>query len=204
MKVIIENFVRDYSKKQGFTSKTRDLLDLNGEVDRLTLLVENILDLARLKSNKLSLQRQDVELSSLIKRVANKMQLIAGEKCVPVLHEAHTIMVSADQLKIEQVLMNLLDNAIKFTPKEGKIEISTKVVKHMAIVSILNETDKEIPKDKYLLIFDKFYQLTKTPVKGLGLGLYISREIIKQHKGKLWISSNAGKGNIFSFSLPME
>lgn len=205
MRIIVENVLKYYSKTQSFKVVTRTLRDLDGEINRLGLLIENVLDIAKLRTKKFSLKLQDFDLTLLTRVVANKMQLVAENKPI-IVHPFDKVFISADKVRIEQVIMNLLDNAIKYTPTMGEINIHLKVVKTMAIVSIQNETDidRVIPKNKYLFIFDKFYQLTDKPVKGLGLGLYISREIIKQHKGKIWVSTDKNNRNIFHFSLPVK
>ena len=203
LKIIIENILRHGSKKQNREIKNGEIDDLNSEVSRLELLMENVLDITKLRIKKFSLNLKTTELTSLTNKVMKEMQLIAGENKPIIVHSAKKITVLGDQIRIEQVLMNLIDNAIKFTQSKGKIEITIRVVKKMAIISVSNEANQLIPKNNYLLIFDKFYQMTKKPVEGLGLGLYISREIIKQHQGKMWVSTTKGK-NIFHFSLPVK
>ncbi len=204
MKIIVDNILRHSSKNLNSKITIGSVRDLNGEVNRLGLLVENVLDIAKLRTKKFTLNLDDIELTSLINRVVRKLRLLADENKPIIVHPAKKVTVLADQIRIEQVLMNLIDNAIKFTPKRGKVEIFLKVAGNMVTVSISNETDQLIPENKYFLIFDKFYQLTKNPVKGLGLGLYISREIIKKHQGKMWASSNKDNRNIFHFTLPIK
>jgi len=113
--------------------------------------------------------------------------------------------VFGDRFRVYQVITNLLTNAVKYSPKKDKIIIDAKKVGKEALVSV-KDFGIGIPKDKQEKIFEKLYQVTEPDVKtfpGLGMGLYISNEIVKRHNGKMWVKSQKGKGSTFYFTLPL-
>ena len=114
-------------------------------------------------------------------------------------------MVNGDKNKLGQVLINLINNAIKYSPAKKKIIIRIKKRENQLIVSV-RDFGMGIPLDSQKKIFKKFCQLKnpKNKVQGLGLGLYISSRIIEEHQGKIWVKSKEGKGATFYFSIPAK
>jgi signal transduction histidine kinase len=117
-----------------------------------------------------------------------------------------TLPVYGDKFRIYQVITNLLNNAIKYSPKSNKIIITMQRLKDNAVVSV-RDYGIGIAQDKQQRIFEKLYQVTDPEEKtfpGLGMGLYISKEIINAHNGKMWVKSKKGKGSTFYFSLQIK
>ena len=115
-------------------------------------------------------------------------------------------MVKADRLRINQVLTNLITNAIKFAPLGGNINILTKKTSGKITIAVQDQ-GIGITKDQLQKIFERLYQVSDAQEKtypGLGMGLYISKEIIKRHNGKIWVESKIGKGSTFYFTLPLK
>jgi signal transduction histidine kinase len=128
-----------------------------------------------------------------------------SEKHKLILHGQIEPKVIGDPDRIRQVLINLITNAIKYSPQADRVDISSTIDGGSVIISV-KDFGIGIPKSEQQKIFDRFYQASDTTgntFPGLGLGLYISSEIIKRHNGKLWVESTPGKGSTFSFSLPI-
>lgn len=113
-----------------------------------------------------------------------------------------SLQVLIDENRIRQVVINLLSNAIKYSPQGSTIHIKAKKQKQYAIISIKDQ-GKGIPRQDMIAIFDKHYRVPHQKEKGQGLGLHIVKEIIRNHQGKIWITSKVGKGSTFYFSLPL-
>ncbi len=112
------------------------------------------------------------------------------------------LKVAADPQRIEQVLINLLSNAVKYSSPGTVINIFSKKDRRKAVVAV-KDRGKGVPKDQQTLIFDRFYQIKASSPQGFGIGLYISKQIMEKHKGKIRVRSDLGKGSTFSFSLPL-
>jgi signal transduction histidine kinase len=115
------------------------------------------------------------------------------------------IMVKGDEARLEQVLLNYLTNAIKYSPETKEVEIHTRLEKNMLIVSV-KDFGIGIPQESQSEVFRKFYRVegSEHRFQGLGVGLYICSEIIQRHKGSCWLQSESGKGSTFFFSIPVD
>lgn len=190
---------------------TLDLVNrIEGQVEKLTSLVGDLLDASRIQSGKLDLKKDKFELVELIKEVISDITT-TYETEKPFSIEFKTkqkIIINADRFRLTQVLSNLFTNAIKYSPEGGKINVNVKK-KNNAIEVSVTDYGIGIPKEKQDLIFNRFYQAERQKDKenrfsSLGLGLYISSNIIKQHGGKIWVESDRGKGSTFFFTLPIN
>jgi signal transduction histidine kinase len=153
-----------------------------------------------------------LNLANLVEEAIEEMQVRAESKSHTLFlsNVSNTILdlpllVSADSDKLKQILINLIDNAIKYTPEGGTIDVSIRRSGKEAIISI-RDTGVGIPKNLLSRIFEKFQRLEGSYVKdseGTGLGLYIVKELTKAHGGRIWVDSKVNEGSIFSFSLPL-
>lgn len=179
---------------------------------RLNQLVEDLLNVSRIEQGRLNLNLEKMNLSLLIEDVVGEMKEHAASRGHKLKYTPPTVtfldlplLINGDHGKIKQVLINLIDNAIKYTKENGLIEVSIKRDRNEAIVSI-KDNGLGIPKQLLPRIFEKFQRLEGSYVKdsvGTGLGLYIVKEILKSHGGRIWIDSQVGRGSTFSFSLPL-
>lgn len=188
----------------------REFLEIiQRQSERLILMVNNLLNAARLEHAELQLVRQPVVLTELVLRTAHRLRLLAEEKRITV-HtelpdESVTIVGDADWL--EQVIVNLLDNAIKFTPPEGKVSVEVQVEPQEACV-IVRDTGLGIPAPDLERVFDKFYRVSDQlsgvprPRHGSGLGLYIVRRVVEAHGGHIHAESTSGAGSTFIVFMP--
>jgi len=177
-------------------------------IDRLSCLINDILNLSKLESGKAMLSFKLNKLNIIINEVVDTHKIVAEKKGLYVKTELSDNIpdIGLDRDKIVQTLINLVDNAIKFT-EEGGITISSAVNPDQnKIVICVKDTGTGIRKEDYSKLFNKFQQLgnhAERQTGGTGLGLAICKEIIQQHKGEIWVESEYGKGSAFSFCLPI-
>lgn len=173
------------------------------EADRLTELIENLLDATRLQSGTLSLNRSDVALARTAERVAARFRTQLSRHAVVVDFPADFPVILCDENRIEQVFYNLLSNAVKYSPEGGEIRITGQVRPQQVIVCVSDQgpgiAASDIPH-----IFDRFYRASEASrtSKGAGLGLFLSRAVIEAHGGRIWADPRPGEGARICFSLP--
>lgn len=178
------------------------------ESKRLSMMVNSMLDLSRIDSGKFQISKARFEINELIRRVIIRFEPHMFKKNITLgvdfLEEY--CFVYADKERIEQVLVNLIDNAIKYSPNNTKIQITTHIHLNKIYISIKDEGVGMSKKDQ-LLIWDRFYTVDKarTPgkSKGTGLGLSIVKKIIDEHKEVIWVEGMIGQGSTFIFTLTL-
>lgn len=197
-----ELLLRRAQKRQTPEPELKVLESINRQADRLTRLITDMLDVSRIATDKLTIQFEDVDLSAFLHEVVEQLQMVNGSHTFT-LNDSYPCIVYANHDRLQQVMLNLLSNAIHHSPEHSTIRITLQQVRHEAIVSVQDE-GVGIPKEKQAKLFQRFYQAQEQPARGMGLGLYISREIIERHGGMIWVVSEEGKGSTFSFSLPLR
>lgn len=195
LKLLIQS---KFQKKKELQLTPEEMHFFEEELDRLTDLINDMLDTSRIERNKMRLQFEVLNITELLRTMIEKLRMVAQNHRL-ILDTANPYMGIADKKRIEQVVINLLTNAIKYSPEKTTITISITKHKLHTIVSVKDQ-GIGIPQKDQSAIFEKFHQASKK--SGFGLGLYISKEIIKLHKGKIWVDSEEGKGSTFFFSLP--
>lgn len=181
------------------------LARLQYQTDNLQQLVSDLLDVSRIQTGKLTFHKEEFSLNELIKETIQGLQEAASTHTISFIAK-DMVNVYADRFRIYQVLTNLLTNAIKYSPDGGAIKIYLKREKGKAIISV-QDNGIGIPKEQHKKIFERLYQVTDPKEKtypGLGMGLYISREIIKRHQGRIWVESEKDKGATFFVVLRMR
>ena len=178
---------------------------VSGEVKRLSRLVTSMLSLSRIDNGELKLSRRKFEMFSMIITILSTFEQKIDEKKLDIrgLENFSNIEVNADPDLMYQVIYNLIENAVKFTPQEGYIEFSVEETRYDLSVSITNSGAGIAPEDiRY--IFDRFYKTDKSrsmDKKGMGLGLFIAKSIMRLHGGDIWVESEEGKYTRFTFRL---
>lgn len=177
------------------------------ETEKLTELINNLLDLSKMESGQYPLNISEFEINELIRRNIIKFSGKIEEKNlnVEVLFKNDPIMVKGDKDSISQILLNIIDNAIKFMDNEDSLIIKTEVKDNKGYISI-EDTGIGIPKKDLPNIWKRFYKGDKSrsrQVMGTGLGLSIVKEIIKAHGEEIWVESEVGKGTKFTFTLSL-
>ena len=186
-------------------TQKRFLGQMEKEIDNLTQLVQELLELSRIESGLVPLQKKNVAPCVFLESAATRMQVQAERagleftwNCPPALP-----VIFIDEARLEQVLINLIHNAIKFTPPGGKINI-TSGQKENSIVFAVQDSGVGIPAKDIDRIFERFYKTDRSRSKsGTGLGLSIALHLVQAHQGRLWVESAINKGSTFYFSIPI-
>ncbi len=188
-------------------NEEKDILaDVLGNADRLTGIIDDLLDISKLEAARVSLKRTRIDTEDFLTKLAKEFQpRVSGARLSLALHLLPGLSpVYADRHRLIQVLMNLIGNAIKFTSQGGKIILQAKEEEEVLEISVL-DTGRGIAKDDLPKLFGKFQQFGKIrgpQEQGTGLGLAISKKIIELHGGAIWAESTLGVGSIFHFTLP--
>lgn len=189
-------------------NKVYDYLEIvQKETRRMSRLISELLDMTKMESGKFPLNKFEFDVNELIRVTVIKMERRINEKelSVKVDFDRERNIVVADRDKIEQVLTNIIDNAIKFTQRGGNIYISTE--KHDGKICIMiKDSGIGVSKEDQEHIWDRFYKADKARSgdSGAGLGLYIVKSIINAHNEEIWVESEHGKGTAFIFTLPLK
>ena len=181
------------------------LQKMNVQLQKLTLLIEDLLDVTRLESGKLLFRYSSFDYNELIDEIVEETQRTTTRHTI-IKELAPTLALSADRDRIGQVLSNLFTNAIKYSPQADTIIVKT-VQTDDAIVTSVQDFGIGIAAEKQQHVFERFFRVEGEMLAtypGLGLGLYISAEFVKRHHGSIWVESEEGKGTTFFFSLPLR
>lgn len=177
---------------------------------RLTLLINDLLDLSKIEAGKMELKREPISIEKIINESIESFAAWAKTKSIKIekIIQDGTLEVNVDRDRINQVLVNLIGNAIKFTPPNGKITVEAILRKENEEIEVsVQDTGIGISKEELPKIFDKFYQSARGAsheISGTGIGLSIAKEIIELHGGKIWAESDEGQGAKFIFTLPLK
>ena len=182
------------------------LTPVKGNIDRLVRLINDLLDLARIEASQVDLHPVRLSVPEVATEVIEMLRPLAVEKGIDLgmgVPEADGV-VQADRDKLCQVLLNLTHNAVKFTPPGGEVRVRVAVQPDGEVLTVVQDTGEGIPPEELERIFDKFRQVSPSPIhtKGSGLGLTIAKKLVELHGGQMWVRSQLGKGSEFGFTLP--
>ena len=175
------------------------------ESGKLQELVENLLDTSRIQAGAFIVDKKHINIEELAKQIMVRAQTTTTRHLF-LLEFDPLPEVQADPRRLEQVLQNLLDNAIKYSPNGGRITVTGKIEDHYIQINVADE-GPGIPESEFKKIFEPFYRIpapATQQIRGAGLGLTICRAIIEAHRGIIWAESVPGKGSVFSFTLPLR
>ena len=182
------------------------LMSIDHEAGRLTRLVGGLLLLAQAESGKLALSMQQVELDLLLTEVFQEMSILAGNRVRVHLNEIDQVYVNGDRDRLKQVFINLVANAIQYTPQGGEVFLSLERIGEQARI-ICRDTGPGIPAEDLPHIFERFYRAEKSRTRGkttgFGLGLSIANWIVERHGGRIEVDSKEGRGTTFAIWLPV-
>jgi two-component system phosphate regulon sensor histidine kinase PhoR len=181
---------------------------INAHSDELVHMVNDLLDIARIEAGKTVMKIEEHDIKNIITNVADLISIQCKNKNIELIIDIQkdTPLVLVDRSQIERVFINLLGNAVKFTPQNGKITIMAKAKEAMVQIDI-SDTGIGIPPDALDNLFQEFYRVDNPinqQVKGSGLGLSLVKHIIEANKGKIWVESIPNQGSTFSFTLPAK
>lgn len=178
---------------------------IHDQTNQLVELTNDLLDVSRIETGKLRLNIEAFRLDDLVRETVEAIATSSRTHKL-LITQTEPLTIQADRYRVFQVLINLITNAIKYSPSGKDILISITQTESSAVVSV-QDFGIGIKKSQQEKVFDRLYQVTDPEEKtypGLGLGLYISKEIIQRHKGEIWVKSKKGVGSTFSFSLPIH
>jgi len=189
--------------------EAQDLLRrTNVQVNRLTRLINDLLDVSRIQAHKLEPHMEHINLVTVIRDVVQEQERGAATRTILLnLPSENEVPIFADVDRIEQVLTNYISNALKYSDSDKPVEILLRIQNHKVYVSVRDE-GPGLPVGEQASVFGRFYRVKGIEVKsgsgvGLGLGLYICKTIIELHQGQVGVESEEGKGSTFWFSLPL-
>jgi len=186
----------------------RFLTIIRNNVDRLTTLVDDLLDISRIESGRLDLEPEPMEVKEAVDRVITSMQARADEKSLGLRSEVPPKLptVEADLDRVVQILTNLVGNACQYTPSDGEIVVSARREDGEVQISV-QDTGVGIGPEDRERIFDRFFRADDPLVQGTsgtGLGLAIVKSLVEMHGGDIWVESELGEGSVFTFTLPTQ
>ncbi len=194
-------------------NQTKFLSMAERNINRLTSILNSLLDLSRIEAGKIEMKFEELDLRSSIEFILSSLKPQADGKSIRLHMEIPEKLPSVygDREKVEQILTNLVGNAIKFTQEGGEISVSAKPFENegnldMAAISV-RDSGIGIPEDQLERIFEKFHQVEdslRRSIAGTGLGLAITKGLVEAHHGRIWVESEIGKGSTFTFTLPMS
>lgn len=186
--------------------KRKRMLELAASnTDRLIRLINDILDIERMASGGVAFERADVSLPELVSLSVEAIRPLADRAGVAIAMDVQPLHVLGDSDRLIQTLTNLLDNAIKFSPKNSTVEISVERDGRFARFAV-KDRGRGIPRDMLDAVFNRFQQVDNSDSRekgGTGLGLAICRNIVEQHGGRIWVESAVGEGSTFRFTIPL-
>ena len=198
-----------YIMKGNITDDQKKMLETIYQTSQYMLnLLEDLLDLSNIESGKLNLKLESLDINEIIKRNIELNEVIAKKKNINIVFENYDLIPKTlfDKNKIEQVLNNLISNAIKYSPENTSTKVYSFISGDNITVAVEDE-GQGIPEKEHKLLFQPFTKLSVKATAGeksTGLGLAIVRIIINGHGGKIWVDSEPGKGSTFYFSLPIK
>jgi two-component system, OmpR family, phosphate regulon sensor histidine kinase PhoR len=184
---------------------TKFLQTIDRNAERLKLLIEDLLTISELESGRVELNLRAVEVPSMVNEVFEDLKTRASARSTKLINEAPNILVDADSARLEQVLGNLVDNAIKYGRANGTVTVGGGVQESGLVEIFVRDDGPGIPPEALDRIFERFYRVDKARSReqgGTGLGLAIVKHIIQSHGGKAWATSELGHGTTFYFTLP--
>ncbi len=207
IKGYLQVFIEEYGK--GFNTDQKMLLDRIGiSAQKLSALVENLLNVSRIERGAITISAQPLDWVAFVDQTVHDFIIRASDKRITLsfIKPATPIpFIQADQMRISEVVNNLIANAINYTPSGGQIQVWLEHISNDVITHV-TDTGQGIAKDAIPHLFTKFFRASgklEQNVVGTGLGLYISKAIVELHKGRIWVQSELGRGSTFSFSLPV-
>lgn len=173
------------------------------QLAKLHTLITDLFDIAKIQAGKLQLNKEQIELTGFLEEIIESLQATSSTHKLNYSYEK-PIWIKGDKIRLEQVVANLVGNAIKYSPKADQVEIEVKLKDNEAIVAV-KDKGLGISKENLQNIFSQFYRVegVNSNISGLGLGLYISKEIIERHQGHITVESEYKQGSVFSFRLPV-
>ena len=183
---------------------TRFLQTIERNVERLKLLIEDLLTISEIESGRVMLNLQPVPVRASVEKVFDDFRTRAAARAVTLVDESEGLTARADQRRLEQVLTNLVDNAVKYGGNDSRVVVGARLSDGM-VEMFVQDNGPGLPAESLERVFERFYRVDKARSRdqgGTGLGLSIVKHIVQSHGGRVWVESEPGKGAKFCFTLP--
>jgi signal transduction histidine kinase len=196
---------RRVAREGGLSQRNQQALGVvEQQATRLKKLIEALLDISRIQNGQLTVARQWIDLNALADRMVREVQPILHQHTIEFNGASIPLLIEGDELRLEQVLQNIIQNAVKYSPSGGMITVRTEAQNGHACVSI-SDQGIGIPQDSLAHLFERFYRAENAEaqhISGMGVGLYLVKEIVGLHGGAIEVNSTEGAGSTFTIRLP--
>jgi len=193
--------------REGDLGTSEEYLDIAlDQIDRMSRLILELLDVSRIETGRLEIRRESIPWTTFVRDVVHRHHTAVSDRRFHLNITDSKKVVNGDRDRLEQVLGNLLENAVKYSPDGSEIFVSVEDKGDLLLTSVCDR-GIGIPSDEIAQVFERFHrgrQVSSTNYGGLGLGLYITKQIIERHGGAIWVESKEGAGTTFYFTLPAE
>lgn len=202
---LYSQFLEKNLRKQDDNKNADVAKKMDDQINKLTSLVNDLLDVTKIQNGKILLNKSDFDFDELVQEIITEQQMSTNHRIY--LDPEKIGIIYGDRHRISQVMTNLISNAIKYSPESDKIQITTKITEEGCVQFSVRDFGIGIPSDKTDKVFEQYYRVSGSKehtFPGLGLGLYISSEIIKRSAGRIFVNSIEGKGSEFCFEIPQK
>jgi signal transduction histidine kinase len=193
--------------REGDLSTSEEYLNIAlDQIDRMSRLILELLDVSRIETGRLEIRREPIQWAAFVRDLVHRHHTAVSDRRFHLNVPDHTPTINGDRDRLEQVLGNLLENAVKYSPDGSEVFVSVED-RGEHVVTAVCDRGIGIPTDELNQVFERFHrgrQVSSTNYGGLGLGLYITKQIIERHGGSIWVESKEGSGTTFYFTLPTE
>ena len=203
---LFAEIVEKQTEERGDLIALESVRELNVQPDRLTALMNYLLDVAKIQQGRLELNKTFFDVNQFIEGIILMVKSISKDRTISFTKNKNNKEIYADKERIGQVLTNLISNAVKYSDKENEIIVKSTYNKNNIIICV-QDFGSGIPKAEQKLIFNRFYRANSAigqHISGIGLGLYVAMQIVKAHNGKIWVESTENKGSTFYLSIPKK
>lgn len=183
--------------------RARTRASIRRAAKQMSRLLEALLDVTRIEAGRLALQKEPFDISSLIAEIVSMHEPVADDRSIRLVHATPAVEIVGDRDRLAQALANLVDNALKFTPIGGEIVVTAERCDRAVRVCV-SDTGAGIPADELPRLFDRFWRAERSDLRGIGLGLTISKGIAEAHGGSIEVQSRLGVGSTFALVLPVQ
>ena len=203
LKGFIQLLLRKF-ERQGMPEAVPLLAKMEAQTNRLTKLIDELLDASKIQAGRLDYEEEPVDLAALLRETVELLQATSPTHTLSI-RGTRQVWIMGDKDRLGQVLTNLITNAIKYSPQANKVDLSIRA-SNKTVTLRVRDYGVGIPKAHQKNVFDRFYRVREghQAFSGLGLGLYITHEIVKRHGGEIAVESEEGKGSTFVVSLPLK
>ena len=203
----IELLQRRFVKANGLGPRDQRTVEIiAAQAGRLNRMIETLLDISRIEAGQLAITRAPVDVCRLVSRIVDELQSTIGARVIEVQCTIPSAIVQGDELRLEQVFQNLIQNALKYSPPTAPVSLAVRQTEAHVDVEV-HDMGIGIPQAALPQLFDRFYRapnVQASDIGGIGIGLYVVKEIVEMHGGHLKVASVEGEGSVFTVSLPLD